>query len=99
MKYGKLINGLIRFMRFPIGENEDIFTNDETIIRQCGYKSIIFEEQPALAENEYVTPIYTETETEIVVTWEVHVSDDATEEDYINALSDLGVDTNEEENT
>lgn len=99
--FAKLENNALHEPRFPIGENEDIFTNDPVVLAEYGYKAVRYTDSPELAENEYVTPVYTETETEIVVTWEVHEiesSDEATEADYINALRDLGVNTDEEEN-
>lgn len=97
MKYCKLINNNLVDVHFPIGENCDIFTNDETILAQYGYKPVVYEDTPELAENEYVTPIYTETETEIIVSWEIHESDEATEEDILAAFEVLGVDLSEEE--
>lgn len=97
MRYCKLINDEIIDVRFPIGDNNDIFTNDEAILREYGYKPVVYAEQPELAKNEYVTSIYTETETQINVTWEVHKNDEATEQDYIAALAELGVNVNEEE--
>ena len=98
MIFARLIEGKLREPRFPLGEHEDIFTTDPVILAEYGYKAVRYTDTPELADNEYVTPIYTETETEIVVTWDVHEDDTATEADYINALNELGVDTNEEEN-
>ena len=92
--YAKLENGGLRLPVFPLGEYEDIFTNDPVILAEYGYKAVRYTETPNLAENAFVTPIYTETATEIVVSWEIHESDEATEEDYINALAELGVELN-----
>ncbi len=99
--FAKLIDNELHEPRFPLRGEKDVFTTDATILAEYGYKDVVYTDTLTLAENEYMTPIYTETETEIVVTWEVHEvepSDEADEADYINALNELGVDTDEEEN-
>ena len=89
MRYCKLINDELIDVRFPIGETNHIFTNDPTILAQYGYKPVVYEETPELAKNEYVTPIYTETENAINVTWEVHETELDTNSDYIEAAKIL----------
>ena len=96
--FAKLIDNELHEPRFPLRGDHDVFTTDEEILREYGYKPVVYDETPELAENEYVTPIYTESETQIIVTWEVHIDDTATEQDYINALNELGVNVDEEEN-
>ena len=95
--YCKLVNGRLEAVRFPIGESNDIFTNDESILLEYGYKPVVYEETPELQENEYVTPIYTETAAQIIVSWEIHESTEATEADYLAALAKLGVNVDEED--
>ena len=99
--FAKLENNALHEPRFPLRGERDVFTTDAAILAEYGYKAVRYTETPELADNEFVTPVYTETDMEIVVTWEVHEvepSDEADEADYINALRDLGVDTDEEEN-
>ena len=53
--------------------------------------------QPA-EEGFYFTPVYTEENSRIVQGWEKHeleIPDEATDDDYINALEELGVNFDE----
>ena len=95
--YAKLIDSELHEPHFPLRGERDVFTTDADILREYGFKPVRYTDQPELAENEYTTPIYTETEDEIIVTWEVHEDDTATEADYLAALAELGVQIDEEE--
>ena len=87
--YAKLENGGLRLPVFPLRGEHDVFTTDAEIFAEYGYKVVRYTETPEFAENEYVTPIYTETETEIVVTWEVHEVEPDINSDYIEAAKIL----------
>ncbi|MBR2679369.1 MAG: hypothetical protein IKG80_04145 [Clostridia bacterium] len=98
MKYGRLIENGIRLLNLPIrDDDEDVFTNDPTILAQYGYKPIVYDTQPELNENEYSVAEYTEEADAIRVSWKVEESDEATIEDYEAALEELGVNTGSEE--
>ena len=64
--YAKLINGELYRLKMPlrVGEN-DVFTNDESIIRANGYKPIVYTNMPS----ETAVPSWQETESNIIQTW------------------------------
>lgn len=65
--YAKLMNGVLHGLRMPIkAEHEDIFTNDESIIRQYGYKQVLSAEMPS----ENAVSHWEENDTEIIQVWE-----------------------------
>ena len=64
--FAKLTNGNIERLRMPLKTNSnDIFTNDESIIRANGYKEVIYT-QPM---SETAVPHWEETETNIIQVW------------------------------
>ena len=68
-EYGKVVNGNIEYPPAEFHENGmSIVGFTEDFILQHGYKKIIQSEPPD-DEKEY-TPIYSETENEIKVSWE-----------------------------
>ena len=67
--YGKLVNGQIEYPPLEFHENgTNIVGFTEDFILQHGYKKIV-QSDPPDDEKEY-TPIYSETENEIKVSWE-----------------------------
>jgi len=64
--YAKLINGELYRLKMPlrVGEN-DVFTNDESIIRANGYKPVVYADMPT----ETAIPSWQETVTTITQTW------------------------------
>ena len=97
MKYGKITNEQLKFLKQPIhSENGELFTNDESILFGYGYKKIVYTDPPE-AEGFYPEPKWEETETEIVQVWELVPlpPEEATAKDYEEALLRLGVDFNE----
>lgn len=78
-----------------------LYVGDKQIINasadeyaSLGWLPIVKTERPE-DDNSYYTPIYTESNGNIVQSWERHeILDEATETDYINALEDLGVNFN-----
>ena len=64
--YAKLINGELYRLKMPlrVGEN-DVFTNDESIIRANGYKLVVYTNMPS----ETAVPSWQEAETQIIQTW------------------------------
>ena len=102
--YGKLINEYPQYLRLPIQLTEDITingvvhpagswlsTNNEEAILELGYKPIVRTDMP-VNEGYYYTEKWTETDTAILQEWEEHEQpNEATEEDYISSLEELGV--------
>lgn len=105
-KYGKLINTYPQYLRLPVQLTADITingvvhpasswlsTDNEVAILELDYKPIVRTDMP-VKEGYYYTGKWTETDTAIVQEWEEHeipISDEATEEDYIASLEELGV--------
>lgn len=93
MRYAKLIDGALQYAPNPIRVGgEDIFTNDP---RPYGYKPVIYPEPPQ-QEGYYAVPDgWEETETEIRRKWRLEPApeEDASAEDYEEALERLGVET------
>lgn len=78
-----------------IGDEQIINASAEQYA-SLGWLPIIKTEQPESGENFYFTPAYTEADGKIVQRWEkVEYEPEATEDDYINSLEDLGVNFNE----
>jgi len=64
--YAKLINGELYRLKMPLRINEnDIFTNDESVIGENGYKLVVYTDMPT----ETAIPHWEETETQIIQTW------------------------------
>ncbi len=72
MQYGKIINGAFEpFTGGYIRHDGRVYTNlSETTLIRLGYKPLIEAEQPEEQEGYYITPVYTETDTEIVQSYE-----------------------------
>lgn len=69
--YCKLVNGQIQILKMPIDIGaEQIFTNDEEIIRSYGYKPIRYT-NPEEREGFYASGFsWDETDTEIAQEWQ-----------------------------
>lgn len=96
--YGKLIDGNLINFKQPIRTSDgDIFTNDQGIITQYGYKKIVYTEPPEAPEGYYPEPKWTETDTQIVQEWEFIPlpPEEATDEEYLSALEKMGVELND----
>ena len=66
---------------FIILDNK-IYTNpkEETLLK-AGYKELVIEDEPEYnPETQYIVPVYTETDTEIMQSWEIKETDIFTEE-------------------
>lgn len=106
--YAKLIDGVPSYAPHPVALEEDILiggithpagallcTDRPDALRALGYKQVIREEMPVL-EGYYYTETWTESEQAVTQGWEAHeipVDETPTEQDYIDALNELGVDT------
>lgn len=104
INYGKLINAYPQYLRLPLQLTEDITihgvlhpagsrlsTDDKVAILELGYKPIIRNEAP-VKDGFYYTEKWTDTGAAIVQEWEEHEQpNEATEEDYISSLEELGV--------
>lgn len=98
MKYARLAGGALSLLRLPIkAAGADVFTNDPAILLAHGCKPVIYEDEPEISGGEYLVPEYSETADSITDGWRIEESDGATEDDYLSALRELGVDTDEEE--
>lgn len=72
MQFGKLVNGEFKaFTGDYIRHNGRVYVNPtETTLRQLGYKPLTTAEYPEDREGYYITAVYTETDTEIVQSYE-----------------------------
>ena len=67
-KYGKLINGKIEYAPYPLKiDGYDVYGATAEQHLKAGYKHIIIENYPQ--DEKIYVPIYTETETEIIISW------------------------------
>ena len=94
-KYGKLENGALVYApnKLVIG-TEQIFNAPAEIYKKQGYLPIVNTEPPEDEEGFYYSPFYAEVDGSIVKQWEkveIPETNEATENDYISALEDLGV--------
>ena len=72
---------------FIILDNK-IYTNpkEETLAR-AGYKELVTEDEPEYnPETQYVVPVYTETDTEIVQSWEIKETEMIADENTENSV-------------
>ena len=82
--YAKLVGGYLEYLRLPVELKSPLIingvthpigahlsTNDDTAIRQLGYKPITRTVMPT-REGYYYTETWTETDTAIVQGWEEH---------------------------
>lgn len=94
--YGKLTGDYPKYLHLPIRLTEPItigevthpegaylYTDDDTAIRQLGYKPVTRSPMPS-KEGYYYTEKWTETDTAIVQEWEEHEQPPAT--DYTEVL-------------
>lgn len=72
MQYGKLINGTFEpFVGRYIRHNGRVYTNpSETTLLQLGYKPLVTADMPDEREGYYIAVVYTETDTEIIRSYE-----------------------------
>ena len=71
----KLINGQLDFFKQP----EWILGDASAYATDQGYKEVVYNEYPILDTNQYTRQVYSETETEIVIGYEV-LTDDTTKQ-------------------
>lgn len=104
--YGKLVDGYPQYLHLPICLTEPITvgevthpagahlsTNDDAAIKELGYKPVTRSPMPS-KEGFYYTEIWTDNGAEIVQSWTEHEAQ-ATTQDYIDALAELGVNAND----
>lgn len=82
-----IINGVTH----PVGAH--LSTNDDAAIKELGYKPVTRTAMPT-RDGYYYTEKWTETDTAIVQSWTEHEAQ-ATTQDYIDALAELGVSVND----
>ena len=84
----KLINNQLEYFQQPSW----ILGDASAYAAEQGYKEVTYSEYPVLETNQYVREIYTETETEIVVSYEVLTSEiipEPTLEDKVTELQQV----------
>ena len=84
----KLINNQLEYFKQP----DFILGDASTYATEQGYKEVTYSEYPVLEVNQYVREIYTETETEIVASYEVLTTEiipEPTLEDKVAELQQL----------
>lgn len=70
MNYGKIENRKLKILKMPLKiDGKDVFTTNESIIKENGYKPIEFTE-PIEKDGFYPVATYEETETEILQKWD-----------------------------
>ena len=71
MTHAKLINGQLEYFKQPAW----LLGDAAAYATEQGYKEVTYSEYPVLEANQYVREVYTETETQIVVSYEVLTDD------------------------
>ena len=88
MTHAKLTNGQLEYFKQPAW----LLGDATAYATEQGYKEVTYSEYPVLEANQYVIAIYTETETEIVVSYEVLTSEiipEPTLEDKVTELQQV----------
>lgn len=67
----KLNNGKLEYFQQPTW----LLGDATTYATEQGYKEVVYSKYPTLEANQYVREVYTETETQIVVSYEVLTDD------------------------
>ena len=91
--YARLDRGNFEYApnKLVIGDRQ-IFNASAEEYASLGWLPIVKTEQPESGDGFYFTPTYTESDGRIIQQWEkVEYEPEATEEDYINSLEELGV--------
>lgn len=86
MQYGKLTNGTFKpFTGRYIRHNGRVYSNPtEATLRALGYKPLTKAERPEEREGCYISAVYTETDTEIIQSYEyVEMPEETTETEEI----------------
>ena len=97
LKYARL-NGdkLVYAPNILVMGDEQIINAPPEVYASRGWLPVIKTNSPQAEDGYYYEPYYSESDGAIVQRWEKHeIPDVATEDDYINALEDLGVNFNE----
>ena len=81
----KLINNQLDYFKQP----DFILGDASSYATEHGYKEVIYSEYPVLEANQYVREIYTETETEMVVNYEILTSEVIPEPTLEEQVSEL----------
>lgn len=97
--YGKLTNGKLEYApNILFDDDVQIINASAEKYAEHGYLPVERTEQPEASETFYYMPYYEEQDGKIVQLWEqyeIPVTDEATEADYVAALENLGVDFGE----
>ena len=84
----KINNGQLEYFKQPAW----LLGDATAYATEQGYKEVVYSEYPVLEANQYVRAIYTETETEIVVSYEILTSEviqEPTLEDKVTELQQV----------
>lgn len=92
---GKIIDGVL----VTPSENERkkiVISNptDEQLKLIMGYKDLVINEQPEISEEQYLEPVYEETDNCIIKHWEIKdiAQNDVLSEDFITEAEDAEID-------
>lgn len=107
MQYAKFENGILRTLRLPLTLTADLtidgvvhragslfYTDNPAVLLGLGWKPLVYTPMPE-QEGYYQTDDWQDGPESITQVWTAHeipVDDTATEEDYLAALEELGVD-------
>lgn len=70
--YGKLVNGrFIKAKHFIQTEKETIINPTDEMYKKYGFKKLVEDDTPEIAENQYINIFYEETEKEIIKHYDV----------------------------
>jgi hypothetical protein len=104
--YAKLVGGYPEYLRLPVELKSPLIingvthpagahlsTNDDAAIKELGYKPVTRSPMPS-KEGFYYTESWEDSGEAIVQSWTEHEAQ-ATTQDYIDALAELGVNMND----
>lgn len=104
--YAKLVGEYFEYLRLPVELQAPLIingvthpvgahlsTNDDAAIKELGYKPVTRSPMPS-REGYYYTEKWEDNGAEIVQSWTEHEAQ-ATTQDYIDALAELGVNAND----
>ena len=91
-KYAKFIDGYPSFAPNPILYNDTVIYNaSDSIYIELGFMPVVYADMPECDENHYPVEHWSMIDNQIEQWWTIEEITDASEQDFLNALSDVGV--------